>query len=207
MNIKYNFVEIYKIKLINYKKSNKTSKLLRVLIAISFTAFILPNTVFATGTNSSATTSNGFIDRADDQILEHKVNQILSDKFPKRSFTVASYGHSVLLAGRVATYKDKVEATTAVTNVMGVGKVWNYLSIGANEKASEIANDAYLTTAAKSRLIAQKDVNTYNIKVVTSSRVVYLLGDDAGQVKQIEAAIAGIKGINNVRKVVNLIGQ
>ncbi len=195
------------MKSINYKKANQTNKLLRILIAISFTAFIMPNSVFATDTNSTPTTSNGFVDRADDQILEHRINKVLRDKFPKMSFTVASYGHGVLLAGKVATSKDKSEVFAAVTNTIGVSKVWNYLSIGAKEKGSDIAIDAYLTTASKSRLIAQKDVHTNNIKVVTSNQVVYLLGEDAGQIDQVQDAIIGIKGISNVRKVVNLIGQ
>ena len=195
------------MKLINYKKSNRTSKLLGVLIAVSFTTFIMPSTVFATGTSASAASSNGFVARADDQSLEHKVNQVLSDQLVKGNFTVASYGHEVLLTGQVATHKDRTKAMTAVMNTTGVNKVWNYLSVGASEDAGDIANDAYLTTAAKSRLIAQKDVNTNNIKLVTSNGVVYLLGKDVGKPDQIQAAIVSIKGINKVRKVVNLIGK
>lgn len=195
------------MKSLNYKISNKISRLLWILTVISMTTLAVPNMAVAADTDSSAPTANGFVDRADDQILVHRVNQVLSDKFPNGSFTVASYGHSVLLAGRVFTHKDKVEAAKTVTNMVGVSKVWNYLSIGPNENITEIANDAYLTTAAKSRLIAQKDVNTNNIKVVTSGRVIYLLGEDAGHVEQIKAAIVGIKSIKDVRKVVNLIGQ
>lgn len=195
------------MKLINYKKSNKTSKLLGVLIAISFTSFVVPSTVFAAGASASAVNSNGMVERVDDQNLERKVNQVLSDQIVKGNVTVASYGHGVLLAGQVATHKDKTKAVTATSNTIGVSKVWDYLSVGPNEDAGDIANDAYLTTVAKSRLIAQKDVNTNNIKVVTSNRVVYLLGNDAGKPDQIQAAIVGIKGINNVRRVVNLIGK
>ena len=195
------------MKLINYKKPNKTSKLLGVLIAISFTSFVVPSTVFAAGASASAVNSNGMVERVDDQNLERKVNQVLSDQIVKGNVTVASYGHGVLLTGQVATHKDKTKAVTATSNTIGVSKVWDYLSVGPNEDAGDIANDAYLTTAAKSRLIAQKDVNTNNIKVVTSNRVVYLLGNDAGQPDQIQAAIVGIKGINNVRRVVNLIGK
>lgn len=195
------------MKLVNYKKSNKNKSLLGVLIAIGFTSFIIPSTVFAADANASAANSNGMVERVDDQNLERKVNQVLSDQLVKGNLTVASYGHGLLLAGQVATHKDKTKAVTAAKNTTGVSKVWDYLSVGPNEDAGDIANDAYLTTAAKSRLIAQKGVNTNNIKVVTSSRVVYLLGKNAGQSEQIKAAIVGIKGINNVRKVVNLIEQ
>ena len=70
-----------------------------------------------------------------------------------------------------------------------------------------LIHDAYLTTEAETRLISQKDVNTNNIKVVTSNGVVYLLGKQAGKADQIQAEIVGIKGINKVHGVVNLIGQ
>jgi osmotically-inducible protein OsmY len=95
----------------------------------------------------------------------------------------------------------------AVTNTTGVNKVWNYLTVGENEDSKDIAKDAYLTSAAKTRLIAQKGVNTNNIKVVTSNKVVYLLGNNAGDPAQLKAAIVGIKGISDVHDVVNLIGQ
>lgn len=143
----------------------------------------------------------------DDQSLEHKVNQVLSAQIPKGSFTVASYDQNILLAGQVPTNADKTKANSAAANTVGVKKVWNYLNVGTNEDAGDITTDAYLTTAAKSRLIAQKDVNTNNIKVVTSNGIVYLLGKQAGKADQIQAASVAIKGINKVRGVVNLIGQ
>ncbi len=110
-----------------------------------------------------------------------------------------------MLAGQVATLKDKDKAEIAVKNTAGVKKVWNYLTIKTPETVVDISNDAYLTSAAKTRLIAQKQVNANNIKVVTCAGVVYLLGKDAGDSTQINGAIEGIKQIDGVKLVVNLI--
>ncbi|MCC2625369.1 MAG: hemolysin [Burkholderiales bacterium] len=143
----------------------------------------------------------------DDQTLEHDVNNVLSAQVPNGSFTVASHGQRVLLAGQVPTQADKDKAALAATNTAGVKKVWNYLTISVNETVGDISHDTYLTSLAKSRLIGQKGVNTNNIKVVTCSDVVYLLGDNksAGEPSQIAGGIKGIESISGVKKVVNLI--
>lgn len=140
-----------------------------------------------------------------DQDLEHKVNNVLDAVTPNGSFTVASYSSHVLLAGQVPTASDKAKAYAAAKNTHGVKGVWNYLTVGPNEGAGGVTQDAYITSAAKTRLIAQKDVNTNNIKVVTSNGVVYLLGHKAGKTSEIKGAIVGIKGISGVKNVVNLI--
>ncbi|HMT03097.1 MAG TPA: BON domain-containing protein, partial [Burkholderiales bacterium] len=133
------------------------------------------------------------------------VNTVLNKQIPDGSFTIASYAQEILLAGQVATLKDKDKAEIAVKNTAGVKKVWNYLTIKTPETVVDISNDAYLTSAAKTRLIAQKQVNANNIKVVTCAGVVYLLGKDAGDSTQINGAIEGIKQIDGVKLVVNLI--
>ena len=195
------------MKSVNYKSLNNVGKLLRLSIAISLTAFIVPSTAFAASPSSSEPVTHSLGNKVDDQTLEYKVNQILGYQLPEASFTVVSYGQKILLAGQVPTALDKTKAVIAVTNTTGVNKVWNYLTVGENEDSKDIAKDAYLTSAAKTRLIAQKGVNTNNIKVVTSNKVVYLLGNNAGDPAQLKAAIVGIKGISDVHDVVNLIGQ
>lgn len=179
-----------------------------IVCLASCSALVVGGVAAAGGTGiATATDARGGGTVVDDQSLEHKVNQVLSAQIPKGSFTVASYDQNILLAGQVPTNADKTKANSAAANTVGVKKVWNYLNVGTNEDAGDITTDAYLTTAAKSRLIAQKDVNTNNIKVVTSNGIVYLLGKQAGKADQIQAASVAIKGINKVRGVVNLIGQ
>lgn len=179
-----------------------------LLITTSCTTAVVAGAVAAGGTGAAtATDSRGGGTVFDDQNLEHKINQVLSAQIPKGSFTVASYNQEVLLAGQVPSNAAKKRAQLAVSNTEGVRKVWNYLTVGHNEGTGAISKDAYLTSSAKSRLIAQKDVNTNNIKVVTSNKVVYLLGAKSGSPEQISSAINGIKSINGVRNVVNLIDQ
>jgi osmotically-inducible protein OsmY len=189
-------------------------KFLKMLIAIgamacaACTAAVVGGVVAAGGAGAAtATDTRGSDTVVDDQSLEHKVNDVLGAEVPGGSFTVASYAQQVLLAGQVPSADAKAKAEAAAANTVGVRRVFNYLSVGPNEDAGAISEDAYLTSAAKTRLIAQKGVNTNNIKVVTSHKIVYLLGRNAGKPHQIRAAITGIKGLSGVRGVVNLIGQ
>lgn len=158
----------------------------------------------AAGT-ATATDSRGGGNVIKDQDIEHKVNNVLDAQVPSGSYTVASYAKNVLLAGQVPNAGDKAKAEAAAHSVVGVKKVWNYLTIGETEGVSAVTQDAYITSAAKTRLIAQKEVNANNIKVVTSNGVVYLLGHKSGKPAGIRAGIAGIKEIDGVKSVVNLI--
>lgn len=179
-----------------------------IFIILSLFIYGCAATVIGAGVGTAAavgTDTRGGGGVIDDQSLEHNVNNVLSAQVPNGSFTVASYDQNVLLTGQVPTPEDKEKAELAVTNTAGVKKVWNYLTMAVNESIGDISHDAYLTSMAKSRLIAQKGVNTNNIKVVTSNDVVYLLGKNAGDPVQINGAVKGIESISGVKKVVNLI--
>lgn len=166
-------------------------------------------TVIGAGVGTAAavgTDSRGSTVVVDDQTLEHRVNNALDAIVPNGSYTVASYSQNVLLAGQVPTPEDMDKAELAAVNAKGVKKVWNYLTVGVNETLGDISHDTYLTSLAKTRLIGQTKVNTNNIKVVTCSSVVYLMGDSsAGDPVQIAGAIKSIKTINGVKGVVDLI--
>jgi len=194
-----------------FEKRNKLKILGQlVFIALSIGASGCAATLVGAGVGTGvavAADSRGADVVVDDQTLEHRVNNVLSAQVPDGSFTVASHNQRVLLAGQVSTQEQKDKAVLAVTNTDGVKKVWNYLTLSVNETVGDISHDTYLTSLAKSRLIGQKGVNTNNIKVVTCSDVVYLLGDSssAGDPVQIAGAVKGIESISGVKKVVNLI--
>ncbi|HLX53558.1 MAG TPA: BON domain-containing protein [Aquella sp.] len=194
-----------------FKKRNKLKILGQLIfIALSIGVSGCAATLVGAGVGTGVavgTDSRGADVVVDDQTLEHRVNNVLSAQVPDGSFTVASHNGRVLLAGQVSTQEQKDKAVLAVTNTAGVKKVWNYLTLAVNETVGDISHDTYLTSLAKSRLIGQKGVNTNNIKVVTCSDVVYLLGDNnsAGDPVQIAGAVKGIESISGVKKVVNLI--
>lgn len=192
----------------NKNKLNISGQLIFIILSLGVSGCAATLIGAGVGTGVAVgTDSRGAGVVVDDQTLEHNVNNVLSAQVPDGSFTVASHGGRVLLAGQVSTQEEKDKAAVAALNTAGVKKVWNYLTLSVNETVGDISHDTYLTSLAKSRIIGQKGVNANDIKVVTCSDVVYLLGDNksAGDPVQIAGAIKGVESISGVKKVVNLI--
>lgn len=186
-------------------KLNNFSYLFGILIVLTIIFSTVPILVFAAGSNSSGVKTMSLGHTVDDQTLKYKLNQVLHAQITGSNFSVAVYRSKVLITGQVATTSDKVKAGKSITETYGVSKVWNYLSVGANENPQDVTKDAYLTSIAKERLLAQNGVNSNNMKVVTSSQVVYILGHNAGKYFQVKAAMAKIRQVGDVKDVVNLI--
>lgn len=189
---------------------NRKKLLLSALVVVGLSITGCAATVVASAAGAgvaAGTDSRGFGGVIGDQTLEHNVNTVLAKQAPKGSYTVASFKQHVLLAGQVPSEEYRGKAELAVRNTEGVRQVWNYLTVGKNESFDDITQDTYLTSAAKTRLIGQKNVNSNNIKVVTCNKVVYLLGKNAGDPVQIRGAIAGIKQLSGVKGVVDLINN
>lgn len=175
-----------------------------VLSLSSCAAAVIGGTAAGTGV-AIGTDDRGTKSVFDDQSLGNRAKDIATAINSKGSYTISSYNGIILLAGQVPTQSDKDKIYSSVQNMSGIKGVANYLEVGKNQSMGQISKDVYLTSSAKSRLIAQKDVNTNNIKVVTCNGVVYLMGAKAGNSTQISGAISGIKEIDGVKNVVNLI--
>ncbi len=140
----------------------------------------------------------------DDSTIEKNVKSALDTSEHPGNYIVVSYKQHVLLAGQVPTASVKEDAEETTTKVVGVVKVWNYLKIQKNETTADIAKDSYLTSMAKAKLLTKTDINSNNIKVITVDRVIYLLGDDVGDKKELNQVIKNIKSSKGVRDLVNL---
>lgn len=152
----------------------------------------------------ASTTSTSDTSFLDNQSLEHTSEKILKRHYPSGSFSTVAYDNNVLLLGQVPTKANKKSATGKIKALPKVANVWNYLEVGKKVDAKQVTKDSYLTTAAKTLLVAQKEVNTNNIKVVTENSSIYLLGKDIGNPTELQNAIAGMKDITGVKKVINL---
>lgn len=162
----------------------------------------------AVGTGVAVATDDRGVDTEyDDQRLADRAKDIASDINSKGSYTVSAYQGTVLMAGQVPSAADKAKIIQSVQSMNGARGVWDYLTVSRNQSVGQISEDSYLTSAAKTRLIAQKNVNTNNIKVVTCNGVVYLMGHKAGDPVEIDGAADGIREISGVKRVVNLIDK
>lgn len=141
----------------------------------------------------------------DDQVIESTVKRQIwnSDPgFDSSHLIAVSYNGVLLLAGQVesADLKRKAEAIAAGND--RVRKVHNELQVGGPISMVARANDGWLTTKVKTRMLADAEIAAGKVKVVTDNGTVYLMGmlPRAEADKAVEAARA-VYGVQKIVKV------
>lgn len=98
------------------------------------------------------------------------------EKLEGANVNVHSYNGVVLLTGQVPSSELRSLAGDTARDYRGVRQVHNELEIGNSLALVNRANDGWLTTKVKSKLIASNEVEAGKIKVTTENGVVYLMG-------------------------------
>jgi len=114
---------------------------------------------------------------AEDEGIELKANNRLREKFGENAFvSVTSYNRTVLLTGQVPDAKVRAEAERIVRSVENTRGVYNELVIAGLSSFTARSNDSIITSKVKARFLDAQKFNALQVKVVTESSVVYLLG-------------------------------
>jgi osmotically-inducible protein OsmY len=111
----------------------------------------------------------------EDQGIELKSWNRISDKFKEPHINVTSFNRMVLLTGEAPNEATKAEIGKIVRAVENVRGIYNEIAIAGNSALSARGNDTYLTGKVKGRFIDQQKFNPVHVKVVTEAGVVYLL--------------------------------
>ncbi len=138
----------------------------------------------------------------DDNTIATKIQSNISEDFPDSNIYVTCYNGVVLLSGQASTQKAKDGATFDAKTQPGVTQIYNYLDVRLPQSISSRTDDSFTTTQIKTKLLSLKDVNSNNVKIVTTNSVVYLMGIVT---KTNANAIADAAAhVNGVTKVVTL---
>ncbi len=138
----------------------------------------------------------------EDQGIELKAVNRISDKFKDAHVNVTSYSRMVLVTGEAANAAAKAEIEKIVRAIENVRGVYNEMTVADNTALSARANDSYITSKVKARFVDRQKFNPVHVKVVTEASAVYLLG----MVKRKEAddAVEIARTTSGVQKVVKL---
>ena len=138
----------------------------------------------------------------EDQGIELKAVNRISDKYKEAHINVTSYNRMVLVTGEAPDAAAKAEIEKIVRAVENVRGVYNEMSVGPPTALSARTNDSYITSKVKARFVDQQKFNPVHVKVVTEAGVVYLLG----MVKRKEAddAVEITRTTSGVQRVVKL---
>ncbi|MCP8463721.1 BON domain-containing protein [Pseudomonas sp. ZM23] len=144
--------------------------------------------------------------KIDDSLIETKVavNVAKADPALDRDshIVVISYNGVVLLAGQTPRGDLKNKAEQAAKEVQKVKTVHNELQILQPSSLAARSNDTWLTTKIKSQMIADANVPSTRIKVLTENGIVYMLG----LVTRHEGDLATqvVQSVDGVQKIVRL---
>lgn len=115
------------------------------------------------------------------------VNAISKDPaFEHSHIVVSSFHGSVLLAGQTPLASLRVRAEKIARQQPDIGKIYNEITVSSPSSTLTRSNDTWITTKVKTQMIANKDLRSSDIKVVTESGSVFLLG----KVSRTQASVA-----------------
>ncbi|MDQ2994908.1 MAG: BON domain-containing protein [Pseudomonadota bacterium] len=140
-----------------------------------------------------------------DQVLANNLREHLhsnEDIHYDANVSVATFNHSVLLTGTVPdqALHDKVLEITR--GEPGVKRVHDQLRIARHITVSQATSDTWITTKIKTLMVAEKNLNSTHIKVVTDNGTVFLFG--LVDRRQADLATNVTRHVPGVKKVVKL---
>lgn len=141
----------------------------------------------------------------EDEAIENKFRLALWDRkeLNKRvHINVTSYNTSVLVSGEAPAEEDRQAVIDLVKNIEKVTRVFDEITIAAPSSLISRSADAVVSAKIKTKLIAEKDLSTLHIKVVTENGVTFLMGIVTREEGDIATEIARRTG--GVQKVVKL---
>jgi osmotically-inducible protein OsmY len=116
------------------------------------------------------------------------------------SVDIAVFNGDVLLSGHVPSQQLRQEVDERVKGITGYRRLFNQLAI--HQFSDTSLSDEWITTKIRSEIFADADIDPHSFKVVTSDRIVYLMGDVVP--KEAERVIHMASGCKDVRRVVKL---
>jgi osmotically-inducible protein OsmY len=116
--------------------------------------------------------------------------------------SVATFNRVILLVGETNTPELRRRAYELVKAVPHIRRINNEIVVSEPLPSKECSMDLWITTKVKAAMVAEKGLNSTQIKVITEDSSVYLMGLVTHE--QAEIAIAVARQIKGVRKVVTL---
>lgn len=151
--------------------------------------------------------------QVDDFQLAADANRVLfKDKqFKARDCYVdlTVFNGDLLVSGHVPTPELRQMVQQRLTTLTGYRRLFIQLSI--HSAPGHLIQDSWITTRIRSRILADSRIDPKAFKVVTSDRIVYLMGDvhpsQANLVIQIARKTSGVKRVVKLLKYYNLSDQ
>jgi len=163
-------------------------------------AAVATSAIVGTNMATDRRTSGSYIE---DQTIEIKSARAILDNDElnqSSSVSVTSFNRVVLLVGQAPNERLRSTASEIIRKIENVRKVHNEIRISAPGSILTSTSDTWITTKAKSLMLAEKNFASGHIKIITENGELFLMG----LVSRAEAdkAIAIVRNIDGVERVV-----
>ncbi len=111
------------------------------------------------------------------------------------------YENRVMLTGSVETAGQKRRATLLVRGIKGVTKVINELQVTGDGTLTDTANDLWIETKLKARLVGANGVSSINYRWRSVNGVVYFIGVAQNR-RELAEVVRLARDTSHVNKVV-----
>jgi osmotically-inducible protein OsmY len=143
-----------------------------------------------------------------DSQISTKIEIGLYQKDPDlhRRVSVTVQSGEVLLTGAVPTHQDQLDAVKITWEVPGVNRVIDNLAVSEGGSVGLYAQDTWITTQIKTKLLFDKDIQSVNYSVKTVSGHVHLMGiaQDEAELKIVTDIARHVEGVKKVTSYVKL---
>lgn len=146
----------------------------------------------------------------DRQITTHlKVNLVKADpSLDEANITVLSYNGVVLLTGEVPSAKLRELAGETARNINSVRQVHNQLSVASKASIYSRANDNWIGTKIRTKLIGSTEIESNRVKIVVENRVVYIMGLlTESETQHVTELARTTEGVTKVVRAVELVPE
>lgn len=178
----------------------------RYILFILFLAGFLSGCLGTVWTGASAVYDrHSMYIKLNDYHLLGDVNKVLavSKTFntPRCVIDIAVFNGDILLAGHMPSAEMMDEFNRRISKVNGYRRLFNEMTI--KQVASNSVQDSWITTKIRSQIFADSSIDPNAFKVVTSDRVVYLMGEVKSD--QAEKVIKIARNTDGVERVVKIL--
>lgn len=177
------------------------------------TALVLAVVLMTTGCQNSGKSIFGqkFAEKTaffNDQSVIMNVSMSLAKDKPlwKNShINMLHHNKSLLLVGQTSSKEYKDQSERIASNIDGISKIYNQLSVREPISYAQRAKDAWLTTQIKAKFFAEKKIGFNDVKVITENNRVYLMGTLSKDNQEIAVKI--VSAIDDVVEVLKIFDE
>jgi osmotically-inducible protein OsmY len=187
-----------------------TRSLIAALCAAGFLQACVPLVVAGVGTGVTSTLDRRtYGEQIIDREIEHKFNHAVTDDLDQNSSVTATAFHRwLLLTGQAIDPGRRDQLEQIARGTPNVNQVFNEVTIGYPASFSSHSSDSFITSKVKTRLFDSPYLSGHHVKVITESRVVYLMGELTDGEARVAVDVArNTSGVEKVVSVFEIISE